>query len=200
MKRYVRAAQYEGAPYKEYRGYSIDKVWATDPDGNRLPRTTKYQIVDSEDDWVGDFCDSYAEAKKQIDEWEDGPKTSVKSSTLPDGYLRTTRFNSRINEEDYNVLEAIEIAITEKWDQWDKFMERQIYLTSDNSWNGVVDEYPEGYYIILEGTRSGFNAFVQGDRVIRKPVKLSERIKTYNVSGDGGHVDYIRPAKQRITR
>ena len=116
-------------------------------------------------------------------------KRLVKCSEMPDGYLKTNRFNSKINNN--NVLEAIEIAISQKFDQFDKFIDRQYYLTSGGGWTGVVDEYEEGYYIQLEATRANFNAFVSGDRVIRKPINLSDKIASYQVSGDSGHIEYV---------
>lgn len=116
-------------------------------------------------------------------------KRYIISTEVPAGYLKTNRFNSKIS--DNNVLEAIEIAISQKFDQFDKFIDRQYYLTSGGGWTGIVDQYEEGYYIQLEATRANFNAFVSGDSVIRKPVHLSEKQATYNVSGDAGHVEYI---------
>ena len=119
-------------------------------------------------------------------------KRYIRSSELPGGYLKTNHFNSTINNT--SVLEAIELAISEKFDQFDKMMERQMYLTSGTSWTGKVTEYPEGYYIQLEATRSSFQAFVSGDDVIRKPVKLSDPIAEYDVSGDAGHIQWVSPA------
>ena len=116
-------------------------------------------------------------------------KRVIKASELPAGYLQTTRFNSRIN--DNNVLEAIEIAIAEKFYQWEKTMDRQFYLTSGTGWQGTVTAYPEGYYIQIDVTRGGFQAFVEGDHVIRKPRVLSDPIGTYSISGDKGHVQYV---------
>lgn len=128
-------------------------------------------------------------------------KRAIKSSELPSGYLTTTRFNSRIN--DNNVLEAIELAISEKFPQFDAMMDRQLYLTSGTGWTGTVTEYPEGYYIKLEATRSEFVAFVSGDHVIRKPSNLKDPIGEYIVSGDKGHVEFIsskRTPKSSYTR
>lgn len=115
---------------------------------------------------------------------------SAETVEMPDGYLRTTKFTAPgiRTDEQRNVLEAIEIAITEKFKQFDSMCDIQLHLTSDASWRGVVDEYEEGYYIQLEATRSGFNAFVQGDHVIRKPRNLSEPIARYNVDGNRGTV------------
>ena len=121
-------------------------------------------------------------------------KRYIKSAELPGGYLKTNQFNSRINDNN-NVLEAIEIAIASKFDQFGKMIDRQMYLTSGTSWEGKVTEYPEGYYIQLEATRSSFQAFVSGDSVIRKPMKLSAPVGQYDVSGDAGHVQWISPMK-----
>lgn len=128
-------------------------------------------------------------------------KRVIKASELPAGYLQTTRFNSRIN--DNNVLEAVEIAIAEKFDQWEKTMDRQFYLTSGTGWQGTVTAYPEGYYIQIDVTRGGFQAFVEGDHVIRKPRVLSDPIGTYSISGDKGHVQYVsklHPSKEVTTQ
>lgn len=118
-------------------------------------------------------------------------KRYVKSTEMPLGYLKTNHFNSRINNT--SVLEAIELAIYAKFDQFDKMMDRQMYLTSGTSWTGKVTEYPEGYYIQLEATRSSFQAFVVGDDVIRKPAKLSDPVGEYDVSGDAGHIQWVSP-------
>ena len=78
-------------------------------------------------------------------------------------------------------------------------MERQMQFTSGTGWTGKVTEYPEGYYIMIDVTRGGFQAFVEGDHVIRKPRILSDPIGTYEVSGDKGHVEFVsrlRPSKQ----
>lgn len=121
-------------------------------------------------------------------------KRYIKSTELPPGYLKTNHFNSRINDNN-SVLEAIEIAIAAKFDQFDKMMDRQMYMTSGTSWYGKVTEYPEGYYVQLEATRSSFQAFVAGADVIRKPVKLSDPVGVYEVEGDAGHVQYISKMK-----
>jgi len=120
-------------------------------------------------------------------------KRMITSAEIPAGYLKTNKFNSRIN--DNNVLEAIEIAIAEKFEQWEKTMDRQFYLTSGTGWQGEVIEYPEGYYILIDITRGGFQAFVDGDRVIRKPRVLSNPVAKYSVSGDKGHVEYVSTPK-----
>ncbi len=121
-------------------------------------------------------------------------KRYIRSAELPPGYLKTNRFNSRLNGNN-NVLEAIEIAISLKFDQFDRMLDRQMYLTSGTSWSGKVTEYPEGYYIELEATRSSFQAFVAGDSVIRKPTRLSDPVGQYDVQGDAGTVQYISPMR-----
>ncbi len=136
--------------------------------------------ITSDDMTDEDYDTYYDEYKKQC---------SVECADLPNGYLKTNRFNSRIN--DNNVLEAIEIAISQKFDQWSKTMDRQFYLTSGTGWNGIVVQYPEGYYIQVDVTRGRFQAFVEGDHIIRKPLKLSDPIGKFWISGDGGHVEYI---------
>ena len=116
---------------------------------------------------------------------------------LPAGYLKTTRFTapSIKTDEQRNALEALEIAISEKFKQFDQMCDIQFHLTSDASWRGTIDEYPEGYYIKLEVTRAGFQAFVEGDHVIRKPRKLSEKIRTFDVQGTNGEVYYMSRGK-----
>lgn len=118
-------------------------------------------------------------------------------TNLPDGYLKTSRFTApSINTDDKrNAVEALEIAISQKFDQFDKMCDITFDLTSSSSWSGVIDEYPEGYYITLEGTRSGFQAFVQRDDVIRKPRNLSPVVRKYYVQGERGTVYKIQEAK-----
>lgn len=56
----------------------------------------------------------------------------------------------------------------------------------------MIEEYDEGYYIKLEGTRSSFQAFVLLDGgVVRKPRVLSEMIGYYNVEGRSGTVEHM---------
>lgn len=125
-------------------------------------------------------------------------KRRVVASELPAGYLKTNKFNSKINGNN-NILQAIEIAIAQKFDQFDNFCQRQFYLTSDASWEGTVTYYENrGWYIQLVGTRSDFNAFVDEDgNVIRKPRNLDPNDITgqYSVSGNNGHVQFISTNK-----
>ena len=124
-------------------------------------------------------------------------KRWIHASEIPNGYLKTSKFTapSIRTDDQRNALEALEIAITEKFKQFDTMCDIQFHLTSEASWTGYIDEYPEGYYIRLEATRSGFQAFVQGDVVIRKPRKLSEKIGTYEVEGTAGRVDWMSRRK-----
>lgn len=119
------------------------------------------------------------------------------SLELPSGFLKTSRFRtpSIKTDDQRNALEALEIAIASKYPQFDAFMTRQIYLTSASSWSGKIEVYPEGYYITLEGTRSGFQAFVSGDDVIRKPKKLGSLQGYYEVNGENGEVYFMSRLK-----
>ena len=114
--------------------------------------------------------------------------------SIPDGYLTTTRFTAPFiqTNEQRNVLEAIEIAISQRFKQFDKMCDITEGLTSSAHWDGTVDVYPEGYYIRLEGTRSSFQAFVQNDLVIRKPRLLSDKIGSFDVEGLRGQVTKMR--------
>lgn len=125
-------------------------------------------------------------------------KRYIRTSEIPDGYLRTTKFTtpSIRTDDQRNALEALEIAITEKFDQFDKMNDITLHLTSDSFWHGVIEEYEEGYYIKLSATRSGFQAFVQGDSVIRKPRNLSDRIAYYDVEGNRGTVEFMSREKK----
>ncbi len=125
-------------------------------------------------------------------------KRYIQTLDIPGGYLRTTKFStpSIKTDDQRNALEALEIAITEKFDQFDKMNEITIHLTSDSFWQGVIEEYEEGYYIKLSATRSGFQAFVQGDSVIRKPRNLSDRIAYYEVEGNRGTVEFMSRARE----
>lgn len=120
-------------------------------------------------------------------------KRWIHASEMPAGYLKTNSINcpSIRTADQMNALEALEIAIAGKFDQFDKFMDRQIYLTSAGSWSGRIEVYPSGYYINLEGTRSGFQAFVSGDNVIRKPRTLNNMEGYYDVNGDNGQVYWM---------
>ena len=120
-------------------------------------------------------------------------KRWIHAAEMSAGYLKTTRINcpSIKTDDQMNALEALEIAIAGKFDQFDKFMDRQIYLTSAGSWSGRIEVYPSGYYINLEGTRSGFQAFVSGDNVIRKPRTLDNMEGYYDVNGDNGQVYWM---------
>ena len=59
-------------------------------------------------------------------------KRYIRTSEIPDGYLRTTRFStpSIITDDQRNALEALEIAIAEKFDQFDKMNDITFHLSS----------------------------------------------------------------------
>lgn len=63
-------------------------------------------------------------------------KRYIQTSDIPDGYLRTTKFTtpSIKTDDQRNALEALEIAIAEKFDQFDKMNEITLHLTSDSFW------------------------------------------------------------------
>ena len=124
-------------------------------------------------------------------------KRWIHASEIPNGYLTTTRFTtpSIKTDDQRNALEALEIAITEKFKQFDTMCDIQFHLTSEASWTGTIDEYPEGYYILISVTRAGFQAFVEGDHVIRKPRNLSQKIGTYDIEGHNGRVEYMSRRK-----
>ncbi len=119
---------------------------------------------------------------------------------IPDGYLKTSKFTTPSIKTDgqRNALEAFEIAVSEKFKQFEDFMTRQVYLTSESSWRGKIEKYSDGYYINLEGTRSGFQAFVSGDSVVRKPRRTSGLLGWYEVDGNSGTVYWM--SEWRSTR
>ena len=114
-------------------------------------------------------------------------------NTIPAGYLRTTKFTapSIRSDDQRNALEALEIAIMQKFKQFESMCDRTFYLTSSAFWQGTIYQYEEGYYIQLDGTRSNFSAFVKLDSVIRKPRYLGELIARYDVEGENGEVSYL---------
>lgn len=124
--------------------------------------------------------------------------SAVEVKEIPPGYLKTSKFTapSIKTGDQQNAAEAFDLAVTQKFEQFDNFMNRQIYLTSDTSWSGIIEEYPEGYYVKLEGTRGGFQAFVDGDSVIRKPMKLLPMIGYYDVNGSAGTVYWMSRRKE----
>ena len=120
-------------------------------------------------------------------------KRYIRTAELPAGYLKTNRFNSKI--ADNNVLQAIEIAISQKFDSFEEFCDRQLHFTSDSAWTGTVTQYElQGYYIQLEATRAQFVAFVdETGNVIRKPRNLDPKsiIGEWDVSGNRGHIEFV---------
>lgn len=129
-----------------------------------------------------------------IEDWYEDLLQSVNSNTeMPAGFLKTSRFTapSITTDEQRNALEALELAISQKYKQFDSMLDRQMYLTSDTAWTGTIDVYDEGYYIDLLATRASFAAFVQGDKVIRKPRNLSPMRGWFSVEGNAGTVYYM---------
>ena len=57
---------------KPYKGYNIEKSWNVDESNNPIPGTVMYQVIDEEDDWIGDMYKSLADAKRYIDELVSG--------------------------------------------------------------------------------------------------------------------------------
>lgn len=114
-------------------------------------------------------------------------------NTMPEGYLKTNKFTapSIKTDDQRNALEALELAIMQKFKQFEAMCDRTFYLTSAAFWQGEIYQYDTGYYIQLEGTRSNFTAFVQLDSVIRKPRNIGELIAKYSVEGEDGEVRYL---------
>lgn len=118
----------------------------------------------------------------------------IQSATeMPAGFLKTSKFTapSIKTDEQRNALEAFEIAVTEKYKQFESLLDRQFQLTSDTAWYGTITQYEEGYYINIEATRSSFSAFVQGDTVIRKPRNLRPAICSFDVEGRDGTLSWM---------
>ena len=125
--------------------------------------------------------------------------TAAEVKEIPPGYLKTSKFTAPSIKtwDQQNAAEAFDLAVTQKFAQFDKMMDIQMHLTSDTGWTGKIDEYEQGYYVQLEATRSSFNAFVSGDSVIRKPRDPGEKIGTYDVSGNAGAIYFMSRRKTR---
>ena len=74
-----------------YKGYRIVKSWKADYKGNRIPRTTIYQVVDDDDNWIGDCYKSLAEARRFVDEMVQG--ASVSDIDDDSEYIRAEAYN-----------------------------------------------------------------------------------------------------------
>ena len=70
--------KYEHVDCKPYKGYNIDKSYALDYRGKRIPGTAKYMVSHVDDNWIGDVYNTLAEAHQFIDE---EIASSVKSSS-----------------------------------------------------------------------------------------------------------------------
>lgn len=98
--------------------------------------------------------------------------------------------------EERNVAEIVEIMMLEKEQQFEKFLERISLLTSDMMWQGCVSFYNKGIYIEFSGTRSALNGFFDNQyNLIRKPRKLGEIRKKYDISGCGTEIEKVHMRK-----
>ena len=193
MKRYIHAATWNGIVSVRtiLKNSDLNKEQATD-----LSEYIYDEHLDEGFKHLDDFLDFY-----DLDDlYKEAFGTEVKATEeiLPHpGFLKTSKFTapSIKTDEQRNALEAFEIAVTQKYKQFDALLSRQLYLTSDTAWTGKIDEYETGYYVQVEATRSNFNAFVQGDTVIRKPRNPGEKIATYEIEGYSGTVHWMSRAK-----
>lgn len=72
--------RYEHVECKPYKGFEIDKSYALDYKGKRIPGTAKYMVTEG-DDWVGDVYNTLKEAHQYIDEELANRSQSVNAST-----------------------------------------------------------------------------------------------------------------------
>ena len=187
----VRELGVEGSDYSVFFNFAAikDEAWAH----------VSFTRVDY-DNYVEIFvnCDK---GNVIFEDWYDDDEIEASETIenqVPPGFLSTTKFTtpSIKTDDQRNALEALEIAISEKFQLFDKMCERAMYLNSEASWEGYIYEYEEGYYIDLTATRSSFTAFVAGDSVIRKPRNLNGPIARYDVEGVNGQVYYM--SKNRL--
>ena len=83
-------------------------------------------------------------------------------------------------------------GINEKTDQFEKFIDRIIYLTSDKMWAGTVETCKQGMYFTLEKARSKFQVYVNcHGHVERKPRNIEFNRKFY-ISGYGRELEKVR--------
>lgn len=123
------------------------------------------------------------------------------SEEMPEDYLKTSKFTapSIKTDDQRNALEALEIAISQKFKQFDSMCDRQFYLTSSASWTGTITEYDNGdYYIQLGATRANFTAYVSGDQVKRKPRNSAQIQGHYDVDGENGTVYWMSQFKPNM--
>ena len=86
----------------------------------------------------------------------------------------------------------LQIGIKEKSEQFEKFLNRIITLTSDTMWSGTVETCKQGMYFTLENARSKFQVYVNcHGHVQRKPKNIEFNRKFY-ISGYGRELEKVR--------
>lgn len=86
----------------------------------------------------------------------------------------------------------LQIGIQEKAEQFDKFLERIIILTSDTMWSGTVETCKEGMYFTLLNARSKFQVYVNcHGHVERKPRNI-EFNRKFNIEGHSKELWKVR--------
>lgn len=86
----------------------------------------------------------------------------------------------------------LQIGIKEKSEQFEKFLNRIIALTSDTMWSGTVETCKQGMYFALENARSKFQVYVNcHGHVERKPRNIEFNRKFY-ISGYGRELEKVR--------
>lgn len=187
-------------------GYTEYDIKSVDDEGYDIAAAKGEAFVKIGIDYYADDHEGYLNFKYDngniiLQDWYDDSMYDVTGATeadgMPAGYLKTSRFTapSIKTDEQRNALEAFEIAISQKFKQFESMCDRQFYLTSDSAWTGSIYQYERGYYIQLEATRSNFSAFVEGDDVIRKPRNVGELLGRFDVSGNSGKVDWMSSFK-----
>jgi hypothetical protein len=96
-----------------------------------------------------------------------------------------------IKGEEIIIKGYLKIGAEQKKEQFEKFLDRIFYLTSDTQWNGEVITSKEGMYFTLENARSKFQVFVNcNGQVERKPKNLTNT-KKYTIKGQDTEVTQI---------
>lgn len=99
--------KYEHVECKPYKGYDIDKSYALDFKGRRIPGTARYMVSDEEDNWIGDVYSTLSEAHKFIDEEiasvvkSSSQKTSKKDRIMGTSGRSTSKDYIRVTLFDY---------------------------------------------------------------------------------------------------
>lgn len=100
----------------------------------------------------------------------------------------TKNLYSQLKEE---IELYLQIGINEKSEQFEKFLDRTLYLTSDTMWRGTVKTCKQGTYFELCGARSSFSVYVDcHGHVGRKPRNI-EFNREFDVWGYGRTLDKI---------